>query len=168
MPIHKERLKLKIPKTKSEWLWDFIGYSFYFGSIVLLIAVWNILPEKVPAHYNAFGEIDRWGSKWELLILPGIGALILLFMQIMEKHPEVHQYPERLNEANAEQFYLISRKLVNQLKNICLILFGVLLFEMVSDALGWGIRFGKWLLPLIIIGTIAPIIIGMIKQSKIK
>ncbi|AZV40910.1 hypothetical protein BAOM_0199 [Peribacillus asahii] len=35
------------------------------------------LPEEVLAHYNALGEVDRWGSKWELLILPGVGAFII-------------------------------------------------------------------------------------------
>ena len=68
------RPKINIPKTKSEWIWDTIGFLFYLGSILLLIFVWNKLPSEVPAHYNALGEVDRWGSKWELLILPSIGA----------------------------------------------------------------------------------------------
>ncbi len=83
-----ERPKLNIKKTKNEWIWDIIGYSFYFGSIIFLIAVWNRLPEKVPGHFNASGEVDRWGSKWELLILPGIGAFIILFLQTLEKFPQ--------------------------------------------------------------------------------
>ncbi len=38
--------------------------------------VWlQFLPDRVPLHYNFAGEIDRWGSKWELLLLPGIVVL---------------------------------------------------------------------------------------------
>ena len=163
-----ERPKINIPKTKSEWIFDSIGYSLYFGSIIFLIFVWGRLPEEVPGHYNALGEVDRWGSKWELLILPGVGAIIIILMQTIEKFPEVHNYPNRLNESNVKQFYLHSRKLVNQLKNICLLIFALILFESVSIALGWGSGFGLWFLPIIIIGTGIPITLGIMGQRKIK
>ena len=162
-----KRPKIKILKTKSEWFWDIIGYSFYLGSLIFLIYNWNRLPDEVPAHYNALGEVDRWGSKMELLILPIIGAFIAVLMQVLEKFPESHNYPERLNQENAKEFYLISRKMINLLKNICLITFTLLLFESVSIALGWGYRFGVWFLPITILGAFIPIILGIIKQKKI-
>ncbi|MEH7111634.1 DUF1648 domain-containing protein [Neobacillus niacini] len=163
-----KRPKIKISKTKSEWLWDILGYSFYLGSFIFLIYNWNRLPDKVPAHYNPLGEIDRWGSKMELLILPIIGAFIAVLMQVLEKFPESHNYPERLNQENAKEFYLISRKMINLLKNICLITFTLLLFESVSIAIGWGISFGVWFLPITIISVLIPIIVGIIKQKKVR
>lgn len=163
-----ERPKLKIPKTKNEWIWDIIGFSFYLGSIIFLIIIWEALPREVPGHYNALGEVDRWGSKWELLVLPGIGALILLLMQTLEKFPEVHNYPKRFNKSNAKHFYLNSRKLINQLKNICLIIFALILFESVSIALGWNNGFGIVFLPIAIISLGISIVIGIMKHKKIK
>lgn len=162
------RPKLKIPKTKSEQVWDIIGYIFYFGSIILLIYVWRMLPEEVPAHYNGYGEVDRLGSKFELIILPVISVIILITMQLLEKNPHVHNYPDRLNESNAKEFYINSRKQLNQLKNICVIIFSIILFDSVIVALGWGEGFNRWILPIIIVGTILPIVIGLIKQRKIK
>jgi len=163
-----ERPKLNIPKTKSEWILDCIGYSFYLGSILFLIIVWDRLPERVPGHYNAFGEVDRWGAKWELLILPSVGVFIIITMQILEKFPEVYNYPKRFNELNAKQFYLHSRKLINQTKNICLLIFSFILFESVSISLGWRSGFGKWFLPIVLIGTGIPIVLAIMKQRRIK
>ena len=41
-----------------------------------LTLIWlQFLPDRVPLHYNFAGEIDRWGSKWEYLLLPGIALL---------------------------------------------------------------------------------------------
>ncbi|MFD2045064.1 DUF1648 domain-containing protein [Ornithinibacillus salinisoli] len=163
-----KRPKIKIPKTMSEWIWDIIGYSFYLGSLIFLIYVWNGLPDEVPAHYNALGEVDRWGSKMELLILPIVGAFIAVLMQLLEKFPESHNYPERLNKENAKAFYLLSRKMLNKLKNICLIIFSLILFESVSIALGWGNGLGIWFLPLAILSAFIPIALGIIKQKKIR
>jgi len=163
-----KRPKIKISKTKSEWIWDIIGYSFYFGSFIFLIYSWNRLPEEVPAHYNALGEVDRWGAKMELFILPIVGGVIALLLQLFEKFPESHNYPERLNEDNAKEFYLISRKLINQLKNICLIIFAFILLESVSIALGMGDGFGVWFLPIAIVSTLIPIVLGFMKQRKIR
>lgn len=159
---------IHIPKTGSEWLWDVVGCLFFVGSLLFLVFAWNKLPDEVPAHYNALGEVDRWGSKWELLLLPGIGVFIIFLMQILEKHPELHNYPARFTELNAESFYLHSRKIVNQIKNSCLIIFSVILLESISIALGWGGGFGKWLLPITIIGMITLLVIGIVKQKKIQ
>jgi len=38
--------------------------------------VWNKLPQQVPMHYNIKGEIDRYGSKTELLIVAAILFLV--------------------------------------------------------------------------------------------
>jgi hypothetical protein len=162
------RLKLYIPKSKGEWVWDFIGFTFYIGSILFLLAVWNELQNRVPVQYNAFGKIDRWQARKELLVLPDIGLFILILMQVLEKFPEAHNYPERFNSFNADAFYRHSRKLVNQLKNICLVLFSFILFESSFIALGWWNRVGPWLLPLILLGTGIPVIGGMIQQRNIR
>jgi len=51
--------------------------------IILLIVTWTftavmlmLLPDTVPAHYNAAGEVDRFGSKYEQLILPAFMTLL--------------------------------------------------------------------------------------------
>lgn len=149
-------------------VWDLIGYTFYLGSILFLIFNWHALPDEVPAHFNAVGEVDRWGSKTELFILPVLGAFVAGFMLLFEKFPETHNYPERLNKENAREFYLASRKTMNQLKNICLIIFAFISLESISIALGWENHLGKWLILIIIVSAAIPIVYGIIKQKKIK
>jgi len=163
-----QRPKIRIPKTKSEWVWDVIGYTAYIGSIVFLLTIWNRLPDQVPAHFNLAGEVDRWGSKWELIILPIIGGITLIIMQFLEKHPEMHNYPSRLNESNVPQFYLLSRKMLNQVKNMCSLIFTAIILESVTIALKWGKGFGVWFLPVLIIAAFIPLMIGLIQQRKIK
>lgn len=163
-----QRPKLDIPKTTSEWIWDMIGYTLFIASILLLVIVWRHLPSEVPAHYNAAGEVDRWGSKWELIMLPAINLCLLLFLTFFEKHPEMHNYPKRFNENNALAFYTMSRQLLNQVKNICIIVFTILTVETISIALDWGITIGRYLLPIVLILIFTPIIIVFFKQKRIR
>ncbi|WP_053969726.1 SdpI family protein [Mangrovimonas sp. ST2L15] len=42
-----------------------------------LAYVWPDLPQRVPMHYNIKGEIDRYGDKSELLIIPFIMPVLI-------------------------------------------------------------------------------------------
>ena len=52
-----------------------------------LAVIWNSLPAEVPMHYNAKGEIDRYGSKDELIGLLFMLNLPLYF--IMRYAPQI-------------------------------------------------------------------------------
>ena len=47
-------------------------------------AIWNDLPEQVPLHWNLQGEVDRWGSRSELWLIPVVTTLLIyvLFLVI--------------------------------------------------------------------------------------
>ncbi len=159
---------LKLPKTKYEKFLDIVGGGIFIVSIIFIISQWNTLPEEIPAHFNGAGEVDRWGSKIELFILPGIGIFLWIFLGFLEKVPYMHNYPARLKESNVEAFYLNSRKILNEIKNLCLILFAVISCEIVLVALGKVDGLGWWFLPVVLIGTGIPIVKGLIAASKIK
>lgn len=50
------------------------------ASLLLVVAAtvlfWPQLPERVPVHWNAAGEVDRHGSRWELAIF-GPAAMVI-------------------------------------------------------------------------------------------
>ncbi|WP_155593302.1 DUF1648 domain-containing protein [Lysinibacillus cavernae] len=159
---------LKLRKTRAEKVRDYIGGSLFVLSIFYIIVMWGNLPNEIPGHFNGAGEVDRWGSKIELFILPFIGLFLWMLLGLLEKAPHMHNYPACLNENNVEAFYLNSRKILNEVKNFCLILFAFISFQMVRIGLGEANSLGWWFLPVIIIGTVIPIIKGIVATSKIK
>lgn len=44
---------------------------------IYLAYIWNDLPEKVPMHWNINGEVDRFGTKYELLLIPILLPLLV-------------------------------------------------------------------------------------------
>ncbi|KOP81008.1 hypothetical protein AMS59_00755 [Lysinibacillus sp. FJAT-14745] len=159
---------LNLPKTKYEKIWDYIGGGLFVLSILYIFVMWGKLPEEIPGHFNGAGEVDRWGSKIEVLILPFIGLFLWILLGLLEKAPHMHNYPARLNESNVEAFYLNSRKGLNEIKNLCLILFAAISFQMIRIALGKVENIGWWFLPIVLIVIAIPIIKGIIATTKIK
>lgn len=48
-------------------------------SFIPLVAVFMVFPQlgdQVPMKVSSAGEVLRWGSKWELVLLPGLGLLV--------------------------------------------------------------------------------------------
>lgn len=52
-----------------------------FLPLVVSALVLPLMPEKVPLHYNLAGQIDRWGSPFELLFLPLFTLVAALLMR---------------------------------------------------------------------------------------
>lgn len=57
---------------------------------VYLAYIWGELPETVPLHWNIKGEVDRYGSKMELLLLPFLlpTLVYVLFLIIPKIDPK--------------------------------------------------------------------------------
>ena len=70
----------------------FVGYVF-------------LLPDKVPLHWNIHWEIDRYGSRYELLIISLIPLLIYWLMEVFKRIDPQHQKVE-----NKDSVYQLIRK----------------------------------------------------------
>lgn len=57
---------------------------------IYLAYIWNELPEKVPMHWNIKGEIDRFGEKSELLLIPILLPLLvyIIFLIVPKTDPK--------------------------------------------------------------------------------
>lgn len=85
-----EKLKKEIP---------FIAIALL--PFAYLAYIWNELPKEVPMHWNASGEIDRWGDKSELFMmifmLTGITYLIFLVIPYIDPKQKLQNMGNKLN-----------------------------------------------------------------------
>jgi len=59
-----------------------VRYAVLATSLIPLLAalIWfPFLPERIPAHWGATGQVTRFGGRWELLIVPTLFLLFSLF-----------------------------------------------------------------------------------------
>jgi uncharacterized membrane protein len=66
----------------TSWRYEIVPLFLVVGMVVVAFALWPIAPETFPVHWNIRGEVDRYGGKFEgLLLLPliSVGLYALLF-----------------------------------------------------------------------------------------
>ena len=57
-------------------------------NLAITVAVLQFMPDLVPVHYDLAGNIDRWGSKFENLILPAVVFALSWFWQVLIRYYE--------------------------------------------------------------------------------
>lgn len=170
MSNYKEILKnIDIPITKFEKIYTIITVIILIAISIFIVVIWKDVPQTIPTHFNALGQVDGEGSKWTIFTLPILALAINSFTNLFKKHPEWGNYPQRINEANAAAFYLENRKLLTAINNGILLLFSLLALEMLLVALGW--IESSSILSFVIFITIfmfVPMIYSMLRIRKIQ
>lgn len=65
-------------------------------SIVVTIVFISMMPDQVPMHYNAAGQVDRMGSKYENLIFPGTMVIVGLALILARNSKEMKKNEEKV------------------------------------------------------------------------
>ncbi|UJF30581.1 SdpI family protein [Kaistella sp. 97-N-M2] len=74
---------------------------------VYLAIIWNKLPQKVPVHWNIRGEVDRYGEKTEMILIPILLPLLvyLIFLVVPKIDPK-NKLNKMGNKLNSLKFVL--------------------------------------------------------------
>ncbi len=131
------------------------------GVVIYLATNWSHIPDKIPAHYNSRGEIDRWGNKIELLILPAIGWIMYIGMTVLERFPQLWNTGVTVTAANRDRVYWILR---NMLLTMKLLTTAVFVFLAINTAAAKELS--VWFLPVfltLIFGSLAFFIIALFR-----
>ncbi len=111
---------------------NWICLLILIGSSLYLLLSWVSIPDKIPGHYNAVGEIDRWGNKAELLILPVISWITYIGLSIVERFPSMWNTGVKITVENRERIYAI---ILNMIVTLKLVTTSIFVFITVNSAL---------------------------------
>lgn len=90
------------------------------------------LPDSVPVHFDIHGVADRWGSKYELLLMPGVMLAMLGFWVGSEKKLlNLTDADDEKKAAEAEN----NKKVFNLTFSACTLLFTVLNFLFLNNTI---------------------------------
>jgi uncharacterized membrane protein len=65
---------------------DSAAVVILIGMVVAAVVLWPSMPDRLPMHWNAAGQIDRWGGKGEgLLLLPAAACGLYLLLRFLPR-----------------------------------------------------------------------------------
>lgn len=107
--------------------------TLLIGVTLYILLGWNTFPERIPGHYNALGEVDRWGNRGELLFLPILSWILYGLITLVEQFPQAWNTGIAVTPENAESVYRILRTLIGLTK---LTMLAAFTFLTVNTSLG--------------------------------
>lgn len=144
-------------------------------SVLLLVSMWiytffqySQLPEKIPIHFNLKNEVDGWGNRNSIFILPIISFFQTIGLIILNYFPHTFNYPIQITEENAQKQYRLATQLIRQLNLFITFVFAVGVYEIVETATLKTSPFGSWFVPVFIGLIFLPIVIYFIRARRIK
>jgi uncharacterized membrane protein len=164
----EKRPIINIKPAKTDIVIEIIGYVILIAFWLTTIATFNYLPEQIPIHYNGFGEVDNYGKKVSIFLLPIISSFLFVILSIVSKNPESFNYNVKITEQNAENQYRNSIKMMRIMKIIIVIIFFMIDIETISIAIKKSEGLGVLFLPLTLSIIFIPIIYFAYKSKKMK
>lgn len=159
-PSPEIRPILKLQLTTTDYTLEAIAILGIISLWVMAVVSYLSLPETVATHFNVSGQADNWGNKASIFILPGIGILLFTGISILTKFPHIFNYPVKVTEENAPQFYKKSVRIIRILKALLVILFLFIEWQICLSAETTKIH--TWFLPaVLIIPVVLPIVMAL-------
>ena len=78
---------MKLKNNKIDWIIEIMCLNLLIGLTAYLIFHWGSIPDKIPAHYDWEGNIDRWGNKSDLIFLPMMSWFLYLLITGLQQVP---------------------------------------------------------------------------------
>lgn len=161
---YQNRPKIKLEKTNFDNLLENLGWLLLILFWIKVIFSYNDLPNIIPTHFNARGEVDGYGSKWTLLILPAAATIAYIGLTILNKFPHIFNYLVEITEENAQRQYTISTKMIRILKLGVVVLFCFISLITIGEAKSETLAIGQLIIPAIFLLILFPMIYYIYKS----
>ena len=118
---------MNIKNTLADTVMEYICRILLIGTLIYLIVRWNVIPDQIPIHYNAAGEIDGWGGKGMVWLLVVISWGLYLGITFVGRFPELWNTGVKITKKNKEKVYRLIKYLIGTSKLILISVFTLLI-----------------------------------------
>jgi uncharacterized membrane protein len=162
------RPALALPPTVSERIAEIAGGVLISAFVVFAAVVVPRLPAAVPVHFGADGRPDAWGAPSSLLLLPALGVVLYLGLSVLQRYPQIYNYPTIVTRENAAALYRTGRQFVLGAKLFVTVTFAIIFYGSVSLALGGPEVLGPWFLPTVLMSLAALLSVFVARMVRVR
>ena len=112
------------PTTLWQRVLGILSPALLLGTVVYILIRWPHLPEQIPLHYNIAGEIDGYGGRGMLLLMPVIGLVSDAVIALAGRFPKSWNTGTKITLFNRVRVYRLVRDLMAELRIAMALFFG--------------------------------------------
>jgi uncharacterized membrane protein len=113
-----------------EWIIVVLSVALLAGTAWM----YGRLPDTIPLHFNASGQVDRWSHKAHIWWLPGIYVGLALLLGWLNRYPQWFNYSVKVTETNAQQLYQMGARFLRWIRGWLAVIFCLVQFSIVDAA----------------------------------
>ncbi|MDR1056481.1 MAG: DUF1648 domain-containing protein [Prevotellaceae bacterium] len=150
-------------------------YDWILETVSVLALLWSFCPllfygrlddeTLIPIHYNLDGEIDGWGERYFLWIIPLIALVFYIGLSVFEKYYKRSNYPYKTTEKNANYLYRQRVQLSRHLKFFSILIFAYLNNSSYAIATGNGSGLSKFIMIFLMAGLFISLIFFYVRME---
>lgn len=166
--MYKERPRILLQSTTTDKWFDRISYLLLLILIAYPVYFYFALPDTVPTHLNINGEIDGYGSKETILLMPAVGLFLFIMLIILLRFPHIYNYPVKVTPQNAVRMYTSGVRFLRIVRLWIMIVLIIVIVSFIRMATGVNKDSDKWLLPLILLLAFGLLVFSLVRFFNIK
>lgn len=164
--LMEPRPRIKIELSRGDRLMEILATGMLLALWVITISGYTRLPERIPSHFNAAGEADRFDHKATIFILPIVASFIFFGMTLLNRFPHMFNYPATITEQNAESMYRSATRLIRILKLVIVVVFLSIVLMVYKAVWDGSETIGPWFLPAMLVLIMGPTIFFIVKMMR--
>jgi hypothetical protein len=142
--------KIKLPLSAFEKVLQALCMVALLWMFADVVFSWGSLPATIVTHFGTSGKPDGWGGKEILLALPVMTLLMSAGLTLLERFPQISNFPGKVTKENAPRLYRTVREMVTELKLATILTLGYIEYRMIQGAVGKGMSLGALFLPVLL------------------
>lgn len=127
---------VQLPYNTFERIADALAIAFAVIGFLLALSKYPGLPDQIPSHFNASGEVDGHSSKAVIFILPALSILISAGIIFLSGFPQYFNFPYRITEENAPFEYRKARALLRVVNIFTCLMLLILTWDILQSVNG--------------------------------
>lgn len=136
--------KIKVKPTPFTKQLEIANYFLISVFWIVTSLAYKHLPDEIPTHYNGLGEVDAYGHKITIFLLPIIASILFIVLTITAKKPHTFNYSETITTENVDAHYKNAMRFMQTLNLFVLLIFIFIDYKTIQIAFNKSESLGVW------------------------
>ena len=120
--------------TRFDYAIEWLGWLALAIFWVYVWANYASLPKTIPTHFNWKGEVDGYGRRETILLLPLIATAVFWGLTLLNRYPHLFNYPRPITAENAVGSYAAATRLIRLIKTSMVFIFGFITYQVICNS----------------------------------